>query len=60
DIPIGTYINGWGMKFDDKGQNQRAFGSVVQWQDKRMIPVYPQASKLKEPILVPLPAWNAR
>ncbi|MBN8941976.1 MAG: ABC transporter substrate-binding protein [Rhizobiales bacterium] len=60
DVPVGAYINGWGMKFDDKGQNQRAFGSVVQWQDKRMIPVYPQASKLKEPILVPLPAWNAR
>lgn len=60
DIPIGSYINGWGMKFDEKGQNQRAFGSVVQWQDQRMIPVYPQASKLKEPIMVPLPAWNAR
>lgn len=60
DVPVGSYINGWGMKFDEKGQNQRAFGSVVQWQDQRMIPVYPQASKLKEPIMVPLPAWNAR
>jgi branched-chain amino acid transport system substrate-binding protein len=60
DVPIGSYINGWGMKFDEKGQNQRAFGSVVQWQDQRMVSVYPQASKLKDPIMVPLPAWNAR
>lgn len=60
DVPAGAYINGWGMKFDEKGQNQRAFGSVVQWQEQRMIPVFPQASKLKEPIMVPLPAWAAR
>ena len=60
DIPIGSYINGWGMKFDEKGQNQRAFGSIVQWQNQRMVTVYPVASKLKEPIMVPLPAWDAR
>lgn len=60
DVPVGSYINGWGMKFDEKGQNQRAFGSVVQWQDQRMVSVYPMANKLKDPIMVPLPAWNAR
>lgn len=60
DLPVGTYINGWGMKFDEKGQNLRAFGSVVQWQDKRMVPVYPETSKLKEPIMVPLPDWASR
>lgn len=60
DIPVGTYINGWGMKFDEKGQNSRAFGSVVQWQGRRMVPVFPAASKMAEPILVPLPAWGAR
>jgi branched-chain amino acid transport system substrate-binding protein len=60
DVPLGSYINGWGMKFNENAQNQRAFGSVVQWQDQRMIPVYPQASKLKEPIMLPLPAWSAR
>lgn len=60
DVPAGSYINGWGMKFDEKGQNQRAFGSVVQWQDQKMVPVYPKASKLKEPIMIPLPVWSAR
>jgi branched-chain amino acid transport system substrate-binding protein len=60
DVPAGAYINGWGLKFDEKGQNQRAFGSVVQWQQERMASVYPVANKVKEPIAVPLPAWNAR
>lgn len=60
DVPMGSYINGWGMKFDANGQNQRAFGSVVQWQGKRMVSVYPAANKVADPILVPLPAWDAR
>ncbi|MBN8988737.1 MAG: ABC transporter substrate-binding protein [Rhizobiales bacterium] len=60
DVPVGSYINGWGLKFDDKGQNRRAFGSVVQWQDQKMISVYPAANKVHDPIMVPLPARNAR
>lgn len=60
DIPVGSYINGWGMKFDSKGQNERAFGSVVQWQNQRMVSVYPAANKVADPIMVPLPAWGAR
>ncbi|TDR92979.1 ABC transporter substrate-binding protein [Enterovirga rhinocerotis] len=60
DVPAGSYINGWGMKFDEKGQNLRAFGSMVQWQSRRMVSVYPAANKMADPILVPLPAWGAR
>lgn len=60
DVPAGSYINGWGLKFDDKGQNQRAVGSVIQWQDEKMISVYPQANKVRDAVMVPLPAWNAR
>jgi branched-chain amino acid transport system substrate-binding protein len=60
DVPAGSYINGWGLKFDEKGQNQRAFGSVVQWQNQKMVSVYPAANKVQDPIMVPLPAWNAR
>lgn len=60
DVPVGSYINGWGLKLDEKGQNQRAFGSVVQWQDLKMMSVFPAANKVKDPIMVPLPAWNAR
>jgi branched-chain amino acid transport system substrate-binding protein len=60
DVPPGTYINGWGMKFDEKGQNTRAFGVVVQWQDRTMKVVHPAALKTHDPVLLPLPAWNRR
>lgn len=60
DVPLGSYINGWGLKFDETGQNTRAFGAVVQWQDKRMHVVYPAPYQVKEPVMVPLPAWSAR
>lgn len=60
DVPDGSYINGWGMKFDEKGQNTRAFGSVVQWQERRMIPVFPASNRLADPVMVPLPGWAGR
>jgi branched-chain amino acid transport system substrate-binding protein len=58
DVPMGTYINGWGMKFDEKGQNIMADGAVVQWQDQRMIVVYPENLSMADPIMVPLPGSN--
>jgi branched-chain amino acid transport system substrate-binding protein len=60
DIPLGSYMNGWGMKFDATGQNVRAFGAVVQWQEKKMFVVYPSEYKLKDTIMMPLPAWGSR
>lgn len=60
DIPLGSYMNGWGMKFDATGQNTRAFGTVIQWQDRKMSVVYPDQYKLKEAIMIPLPAWTSR
>jgi branched-chain amino acid transport system substrate-binding protein len=32
DVPPGSLPNGWGAKFDDKGQNLRAKPVVSQWQ----------------------------
>lgn len=60
DVPLGSYMNGWGMKFDANGQNTRAFGAVVQWQDKKMYVVYPSEYKLKDTIMLPLPPWSSR
>ena len=54
DLPGGTYINGWGMKFDATGQNVMAEGAVVQWQDQRMVVVYPDSVSMAKPIMVPL------
>ena len=55
DVPIGSYINGWGAKFDAKGQNVRSFATVVQWQDKKMTVVYPLELATAKPIMLPAP-----
>jgi branched-chain amino acid transport system substrate-binding protein len=41
DIPLGTYPNGWGLKFDERGQNLRCPPSVDQWQDGELRTIWP-------------------
>jgi len=60
DIPIGGGINGFGLKFDPTGQNERAFSVVQQWQEGRLAAVYPTALATHPPILVPLARWKDR
>lgn len=60
DLPEGYAITGWGIKFDQSGQNTRARMAAMQWQDKQLVAVYPDKFKVKEPIMVPLPKWSER
>ncbi len=60
DVPVGSHINGWGVKFDEKGQNMRSFATVVQWQGQQMKVVYPPSLAVASPIMLPLPAWDQR
>ena len=41
DIPIGTTASGYGVRFDETNQNQRARMMGLQWQDGRLVTVYP-------------------
>ena len=41
DVPVGSYANGWGAAFDDRGQNQRAVSNVIQWQGGEVCTVLP-------------------
>lgn len=41
DEPIGTYETGFGSKFDENAQNIRAFPVTAQWQDGKMVTVFP-------------------
>lgn len=41
DVPEGAAANGWGIRFDDKGQNQRARALLLQWQGGRLVAVAP-------------------
>lgn len=41
DIPLGTYPNGWGLKFDERGQNERCPSSIDQWQTGSLRTIWP-------------------
>lgn len=41
DKPLFSYATGFGVKFDQKFQNTRAFPAVAQWQEGRMLTVFP-------------------
>lgn len=41
DKPFGSYPTGFGVKFDDKFQNTRAFPTVIQWQGGKQVTVFP-------------------
>ena len=60
DKPYGTYPNGFGAKFDETGQNQRAFGTCSQYQDMKPVHLYPEMVAYGKPIMIPLPPWDKR
>ncbi len=56
DVPAGTSINGWGLKFNENGQNERATVIVVQWQDGSMVTVSPKELVTGQ-LVDPTPRW---
>lgn len=55
DKPLHTYPNGFGAKFDEKMQNQRANPNVTQWQGDNTVTVYPEDAMLPGAKLVNTP-----
>ncbi|MBW6396309.1 ABC transporter substrate-binding protein [Roseomonas sp. HJA6] len=41
DIADGTTATGWGVRFDERGQNTRAKPFLLQWQGGRQVTVFP-------------------
>ena len=41
DLPEGATPTGWGVRFDERGQNTRARPFVLQWQSGRQVTVSP-------------------
>jgi branched-chain amino acid transport system substrate-binding protein len=60
DKPIGSTLVGWGVKFNESGQNTRAAMSVMQWQGGELAVVYPEKFNKREPAMIPLPKWSER
>jgi branched-chain amino acid transport system substrate-binding protein len=58
DVPEGQLINGWGARFGEDGQNERAFPSVMQWQGDRLYTVSPEDISGSELENIPLQQWE--
>ncbi|PZX17150.1 branched-chain amino acid transport system substrate-binding protein [Palleronia aestuarii] len=48
DIPEGETAAGYGVKFGDQNQNERAKMMGMQWQDGRLVTVYPEEAATSE------------
>ncbi len=46
DIAPGKTVTGWGVKFDAKGQNERASPYLMQWQGGELVTVHPPAAAI--------------
>lgn len=53
DKPVGATATGYGMKFDERGQNVRAFPTVVQWQGGKLVTVFPDEAKAEGAVIKP-------
>jgi len=62
DVPVGSLINGWGVKFDDSGQNsnERVQHYMLQWQNGSLVTVWPEELTSNRAKWVPLGPWNQR
>ena len=48
DVPDGTTAEGWGVKFGADGQNERAYMMGLQWQDGKLVTVFPPEAAISE------------
>ena len=62
DLPVGSMINGWGVKFDANGQNSNARVQhyMLQWQNGQLVTVWPEEFTTNRAKWIPLGAWDAR
>jgi branched-chain amino acid transport system substrate-binding protein len=60
DIKAGYLPTGAGIKFDENGQNQRPVISAMQWQNGKLVTIYPAYLANAKPIMLPLPVWSKR
>ncbi len=52
DLPAGASVGGWGVSFDDNGQNIRAVPYLTQWQKGALVTVAPREASVAP--LVPI------
>src|SRR5690625_1929054 len=47
--PVGSTATGWGFDFAENGQNQAATTTLMQWQDGKLVTVWPEGVAYAEP-----------
>jgi len=62
DLPVGSSVNGWGVKFDESGQNSNARVQhyMLQWQGGQLVTVWPEEFTTNRAKWIPLGAWDQR
>jgi branched-chain amino acid transport system substrate-binding protein len=51
DIKAGSTATGWGVKFNENGQNVMATPLVTQWRGGKLVTVYPKGAAVMDPVL---------
>lgn len=49
--PVGSTATGWGFDFAENGQNQAATTTLMQWQDGKLLTVWPEAAAVAKPLV---------
>jgi branched-chain amino acid transport system substrate-binding protein len=62
DLPVGSVINGWGVKFAENGQNanDRVQHYMLPWQNGQLVTVWPEEFTTNRAKWIPLGAWDQR
>ena len=62
DLPVGSLINGWGVKFAENGQNanERVQHYMLQWQGGQLVTVWPEEFSTLRAKWIPLGPWDQR
>ena len=62
DLPVGSALNGWGVKFEPNGQNSpdRVQHYMLQWQNGSLVTVWPESFTTNRAKWMPLGPWDQR
>ena len=62
DLAVGSLMNGWGVKFDESGQNsnERVQHYMLQWQNGQLVSVWPEQFTSNRAKWTPLGPWTQR
>ncbi len=62
DLPVGSMINGWGVKFAENGQNanERVQHYMLQWQNHQLVTTWPEEFSTLRAKWIPLGPWSSR